>query len=59
MRFYLLNFPEYGWDAVYWACVNPEPKFDLLTPEQKACVDEFVEVIHEEENRANRVAGGN
>ena len=55
MRFYLLGFPDYGWDAVYWACSYPEPKFELLSSEQKACVDEFLAIIHEvEKSRTSR-----
>lgn len=49
MLFYLKGFPDYGWDAVYSACTSPEPKFDLLTPDQMRCVDAFLELIHEEE----------
>lgn len=49
MFFYLKGFPDDGWDAVYSACTSPEPKFDLLTPEQMRCVDAFLELIHEEE----------
>lgn len=49
MSHYLRGFPHYGWDAVYYALTSPEPKLDLLSPEQRACVEEFLALIHENE----------
>lgn len=49
MTYYLRGFPDYGWDAVYTALCNPEPKLGLLSPDQRACVQEFLNIIHDEE----------
>ena len=41
MTHYLSDFPDYSWDAVYWACVRRE-KFDELREEEIAVVEKFV-----------------
>lgn len=48
MSYYLRHFPHCRHDAVYWACTKRD-RFDLLTPEQVACVDEFLTLIHAHE----------
>jgi Family of unknown function (DUF6714) len=45
MSYYLRHFPRCGYYAVYDACVSRR-YFDLLTPEQVACVDEFLALVH-------------
>lgn len=50
LRHYLAEFPLSGWDAVYWACTGRK-HFDLLTPEQVAFIDEFLELCHAWEER--------
>ncbi len=48
MKFYLLGFPDYAWDAVYDACSSRDPKLDLLTASQRACVQEFKKIVDED-----------
>jgi hypothetical protein len=50
MTFYLRGFPDFGWDAVYLALTGSGQKLDLLDDEQRACVHEFLEIIHDHEN---------
>ncbi len=45
LRHYLAEFPLPGWDAVYWACAERK-HFDLITPEQAAFIDEFLNLCH-------------
>lgn len=47
MSYYLRRFPNPLYDAVYWACTSPDPKFELLSPEQRSCVSDFLTLIHE------------
>lgn len=46
---YLRGLPHHGWDAVVIALTSPEPRLALLTPEQRACVDEFLALLNESE----------
>jgi hypothetical protein len=46
ISYYLRHFPNPNFDVAYWACTNPNPQFDLLTPDQLACVHEFVALVH-------------
>ncbi len=48
MTYYLRNFPDYGWDAVYTALCNPESKLAALSPDQRSCVQQFIDLVHEE-----------
>lgn len=41
--------------SVYFACVNPQPCFDLLNEPQLACVHEFVSLLHESWRRTGQV----
>lgn len=50
LRHYLAEFPLSGWDAVYWACTERK-HFDLITPEQAAFIDEFLDLCHSWEDR--------
>lgn len=50
LRHYLAEFPLSGWDAVYSACVERK-HFDLITPEQAAFIDEFLNLCHSWEER--------
>ncbi len=45
MRHYLRSFTCAGYDAVYWACTEPE-KLEALTAAERACVEEFLELCH-------------
>ena len=47
---YLRGFPNFGWDAVYWACASAT-HIDLLTEPQLRCVDSFLTLCHEYECR--------
>ena len=47
---YLRGFPNFGWDAVYEACVSAA-HVDLLTQEQLQCLDDFLALCHKYENR--------
>ncbi|MCC5844444.1 MAG: hypothetical protein JJU05_09350 [Verrucomicrobia bacterium] len=48
MSHYLSEFPNYGFDAVYWACVS-KMNFDDLTEEELKIVDKFVELCNKYE----------
>lgn len=45
MRHYLKEFPYSGYDAVYWACTQPE-KLEALNEQERACVDGFLALCH-------------
>ena len=49
MVYYLRGFPDYAWDAVYWALSSPDRRLELLDAEQLQCVQEFLQLIHEAE----------
>ena len=55
MCHYLEEFPGYGYDAVYWACVQRD-KLTALTPDEIAVVDKFVALCHKYE-RSRRLRG--
>lgn len=42
---YLKEFPCSSYDAVYWACTQPE-KLQALNEAQRACIDEFLTLCH-------------
>lgn len=48
MSHYLSEFPDYGYDAVYWAGTR-RTHFDALTPDEVAVVDKFVALCHKYE----------
>jgi hypothetical protein len=48
MSHYLSEFPDYGYDAVCWACIRRD-HFDALTPDEVAVVDKFVALCHKYE----------
>lgn len=52
MSHYLRHFPGCAYDAVYWACGRRE-HFELLSPEQLACVDGFLSLIHSRRSTSN------
>lgn len=45
MSHYLTEFPDYGYDSVYWACCRRE-HIGELTEEELAVVDKFLELCH-------------
>jgi hypothetical protein len=47
MHHYPSNLESLSDDAVYWACTSKEPKFEMLSPAQLACVRDFLETVHE------------
>ncbi len=50
MSHYLSGFPDYGYDAVYWACVR-RVHFDALAEDEIAVVDKFLALCHKYEQR--------
>lgn len=49
MSHYLSEFPDYGHDAVYWACIRRD-HFDTLTADEVAVTDQFIALCHKYEN---------
>ena len=45
MTHYLTEFPDYGYDAVYWACSRRDHIGDL-TEDELAVVDRFLDLCH-------------
>ena len=50
MTHYLSEFPDYGYEAVYWACCSREHIGDL-TEDELAVVDRFLELCRRYEQR--------
>jgi len=50
MTHYLREFPDYGYDAVYWACTR-RTHLDDLTADELGIVDKFVALCHKYEVR--------
>lgn len=51
MSHYLSEFPDYGYDAVYWACIGRD-HFEALTAEEVSVADKFVALCHKYENHS-------
>ena len=46
MRHYLKDFQYSRYDAVYWACIQPD-NLELLDEAQRGCVDRFLDLCHQ------------
>lgn len=51
MVYYLRGFPNYAWDAVYWALSSPGQNLELLDAEQRGCVEEFLQLLNEADSK--------